>query len=180
MTLIRLFILCVVSIGFVYLPVLLGIAGIAAPHESTASIMSGPDGRPVGSRFVAQEFTRPEYFHPRPSAADYDGMGAAGSNLSPTHPAIAERASAICAEYEATPDNPIPADLVTASGSGLDPDITIKGAIYQIPRITAARRMESEKVRAVIDQVKRPLMGSFGGPELVNVLKLNLALDANP
>lgn len=178
MTIIRLFVLCVVAISFVYLPALLGIAGIAAPEKSTASILSGPDGKPVGSRLVAQEFKRPEYFHPRPSAASYDSMGAVGSNLSPTNPAIAERASEICSKYGSTRENPIPADLVTASGSGLDPDITVEGAVYQIPRIAAARGIAAEKVRAAINQTKRPLMGAFGGPELVNVLELNLALDS--
>lgn len=178
MTLIRLFILCVVAVGFAYLPALLGFAAVAAPGKSTASIVEGPDGKPVGSRLVAQEFTRPEYFHPRPSAAGYDGMGAAGSNLSPTNPAVAERAYAIAATYDATPESPIPADLVTVSGSGLDPDITLEGALYQAPRIAAARSLDEAAIRAVIKRVQRPLMGALGGPQLVNVLELNLALDA--
>ena len=180
MTLIRLFILCVVAIGFAYLPALLGFAAVAAPETSTASIIKGPDGKPVGSRLVAQNFTSDRYFHPRPSAADYDGMGAAGSNLSPTNPAVAERAAAIAAEYGATRENPIPADLVTASGSGLDPDITVEGALYQVSRVAAARGLEEAAVREVIERVQRPLMGPLGGPQLVNVLELNLALDRLP
>lgn len=177
MTLIRLFILCVVVIGFAYLPALLGFAALAAPGKSTASIIAGPDGEPVGSRLVAQEFTRPGYFHPRPSAAGYDGAGAAGSNLSPTNPLIAERAMAIAEAYGATAEKPIPADLVTASGSGLDPDITVEGALYQVARIASTRGVEEARVRATIERVQRPLMGPFGGPQLVNVLELNLALD---
>lgn len=177
MTILRLFLLCVVAIGFLYFPALLAFAKLAAPETSRGSIINGPDGNPVGSRLVAQGFTSPGYFHPRPSAADYNGQGAMGSNLSPTNSALAERATAIAASYAATPENPIPADLVTASGSGLDPDITLSGAVYQIPRVAVARKISPEKVRMIIDDVKRPLIGKFGGPELVNVLELNLALD---
>lgn len=177
MTIIRLFVLCLGAIAFIYLPAVLAFAKVAAPEKSRGSIITGPDGQALGSRLVAQAFTRPDYFHPRPSAVDYNAQGAAGSNLSPTNPALAERAAAIAGEYGATPENPIPADLVTASGSGLDPDITLAGAVYQIPRVAAARQMTPDEIRTVIDSVKRPLMGKLGGPELVNVLELNLALD---
>lgn len=179
MTLIRLFLLCIVAIGFVYLPAMLGFAKITAPETSLGSLISGADGKPIGSRLIAQGFNRPEYFHPRPSAVEYNAKGAAGSNLSPTNPKLTERAAAIAETYSATSENPIPADLVTASGSGLDPDISLAAAIYQIPRVAAARNITPEKVRAVIDQIKRPLMGKLGGPQLVNVLELNLALDRN-
>ncbi len=101
---------------------------------------------------------------------------AAGSNLSPTNPLLAGRAAASAAIYGSTLDNPVPADLVTASGSGLDPDISLEAADYQIPRVAAARGLVPDAVRAVIDQVKRPLTGKTGA--LVNVLELNLALDA--
>lgn len=177
MTTIRLFLLCLSAIGLVYLPALLAFAKVAAPEKSRGSLIHGPDGHPLGSRLVAQAFTSQHYFHPRPSAVDYNAQGAAGSNLSPTHPALAERAAAIAASYGATPENPIPADLVTASGSGLDPDISLAGALYQIHRVAAARQMPADEIRAIIDSVKRPLMGKLGGPELVNVLELNLALD---
>ena len=177
MTLIRLFVLCVAAIALLYVPALLAFAKVAAPEKSRGSLIPGPDGQPVGSRLVAQAFNNPRYFHPRPSAVDYNAQGAAGSNLSPAHPALAERAAAIAGSYGATPDNPIPADLVTASGSGLDPDITLAAAIYQIPRVAAARQATPDEIRAVIGSVKRPLMGKLGGPELVNVLELNLALD---
>ena len=178
MTIIRLFLLCLVVIVLMYFPALLAVAKFAAPETSRGSIINGPDGKPVGSRLVAQAFTKPGYFHPRPSAAGYNAQGAMGSNLSPTNPALAERAAAIATSYSATPEYPIPADLVTASGSGLDPDITLAAAVYQIPRIAAARSISPEKVRSAVDKVKRPLMGKLGGPELVNVLELNLALDA--
>lgn len=177
MTIIRLFVLCLAAIGLIYLPAVLAFAKVAAPEKSRGSLITGSDGQALGSRLVAQAFTRPDYFHPRPSAVDYNAQGAAGSNLSPTNPALAERAAAIAAEYGATPESPIPADLVTASGSGLDPDITLAGAVYQIPRVAAARQMTPDEIRTVIDSVKRPLMGKLGGPELVNVLELNLALD---
>lgn len=177
MTIIRLFFLCVAAIALIYFPALLAFAKVAAPEKSRGSLIPGPDGQPVGSRLVAQAFTGPHYFHPRPSAISYNAQGAAGSNLSPTNPALAERAAAIAGSYGATAENPIPADLVTASGSGLDPDITLAAAVYQIPRVAAARQIVPEQVRAVVDSVKRPLMGKLGGPELVNVLELNLALD---
>jgi K+-transporting ATPase ATPase C chain len=177
MTIIRLFFLCILAIGFLYFPALLAFAKIAAPEKSLGSIVNGPDGKPVGSRLVAQGFSSSRYFHPRPSAVDYNGKGAAGSNLSPTNPVLAERAATIGKSYDASVENPIPADLVTASGSGLDPDITLAGAIYQIPRVATARGISSEQARSVIHSVKRPLMGKLGGPELVNVLELNLALD---
>jgi K+-transporting ATPase ATPase C chain len=177
MTIIRLFLACVVAIGFLYVPALLIFATIAAPEKSLGSIVNGPDGAPVGSRLVAQAFTSPRYFRPRPSAADYNGQGAAGSNLSPTHPALAARAAAIAKSYDATAANPIPADLVTASGSGLDPDITEAGARYQVARVAKARELDPAVILKAIDETKRPLMGAFGGPALVNVLELNLALD---
>lgn len=178
MILLRLTLLCIAMIGFVYLPALLGFAKAASPGQSTGSLVEGPDGRPVGSRLIAQKFTSDRYFHPRPSAADYNGQAAVGSNLSPTNPELAERAKVIAASYGATPENRIPADLVTASGSGLDPHITLEGAIYQIRRVAAARGVDPSAVEKVVDDVKRPFMGSFGGRDLLNVLELNLALDA--
>ena len=177
MSIARTFLLSLVVIGLIYLPGLLLFAKVAAPEKSTGSILLNPAGEPVGSRLVAQNFASDRYFHPRPSAADYDGMGAVGSNLSPTNPALAERAREIIEQYGATIESPIPADLVTASGSGLDPDITLAAALYQAPRVAAARNLPEQQVRDVIAQVQRPLMGPLGGPELVNVLELNLALD---
>jgi K+-transporting ATPase ATPase C chain len=175
---IRLTLMCVVAIGFIYLPAILGFASAVVPDQAAASMINGTDGLPVGSRLVAQAFTSDRYFHPRPSACDYNGKGAAGSNLSPTNPALAERAAAIVKSYAATRENPIPADLVTASGSGLDPDITYAGARYQAPRVASARKLPVGQVFATIDRVKRSLTGKPGGQELVNVLELNLALDA--
>ncbi|GAA5482602.1 potassium-transporting ATPase subunit C [Haloferula sargassicola] len=177
MTLLRLLIFCVFSIGFLYLPAVLGFAAVVAPEQSTGSILYGPDGKPIGSRLVAQKFTRDDYFHPRPSACDYDGQGAAGSNLSPTNPDLAARAAAIAASYGATPDHPIPADLVTASGSGLDPDISLAGARYQVARVARARGLEETQLKGLIHDISRPIAGLAGSPILVNVLELNLALD---
>lgn len=177
MTIIRLFLFCVVAIFGAYIPALLGFAKLAAPEKSTASLVVDAAGNPIGSMLIAQKFTSPHYFHSRPSAADYNAMAAVGSNLSPTNPALSERAAEICKEYGATTENPIPADLVTASGSGLDPDISLEGARYQVQRVAKARGLTDEAVSALIDQVSRPLMGTLGGPHLVNVLQLNLALD---
>lgn len=178
MIVIRLTLACAFAIGFLYLPAILGFAKALAPDQAAASLIKGPDGHAVGSRLIAQAFTSDRYFHPRPSACDYNARGAAGSNLSPTNPVLAERATAIAESYAATPENPIPADLVTASGSGLDPDITSAAARYQATRVASARQLPVGQVLATIDRVKRPLMGKLGGPELVNVLELNLALDA--
>lgn len=165
------------TFGFVTFAVILFLGALTfLPVALLGPILMGSDGEPIGSHLIAQEFKRAEYFHPRPSAAGYNGQGACGSNLSPNHPKLTERAAEIVAAYSATEASPIPADLVTASGSGLDNDITLAGAVYQIPRVASARAVSPEKIRALIDEVKRPLMGALGGPELVNVfprLKIN-------
>lgn len=103
--------------------------------------LKNASGEYVGSRQVAQAFTQDKYFHSRPSAVDYNGAGAAGSNLSPTSPGITERAQEIIKKYGANAENPIPADMVTASGSGLDPHITLAAAKFQMPRVAKARGM---------------------------------------
>jgi potassium-transporting ATPase KdpC subunit len=163
---------CVVG----YAALLLGFAQTFAPHEANGSIVE-IDGRAVGSELVAQDFTSPRYFWPRPSAAGYDGMGAAGSNLSPTSEELAARAVETIDRYGATPDNPVPADLVAASGGGLDPHISLAGALYQAERVAAARGLDKSRVRKLAyDAAIAP--GAIFAPEpIVNVLQLNLALD---
>ncbi|ROT95372.1 potassium-transporting ATPase subunit KdpC [Altererythrobacter sp. FM1] len=163
---------CVVG----YAALVYGLAQTFAPYRANASIIE-VDGRAVGSELVAQDFTSAGYFWPRPSAADYDGMGAAGSNLSPTSQDLAARAAETVARYGATPDNPIPADLVAASGGGLDPHISLAGALYQAERVAEARGLPVGRVRDLVqDAAFAP--GSIFAPEpIVNVLQLNLALD---
>jgi potassium-transporting ATPase KdpC subunit len=163
--------------GFAYTSTIYGFSRIIDPAAASASLVKNAAGEIVGSRLVAQGFTSDRYFHPRPSACDYNARAAAGSNLSPTNPKLTARATEIISTHNATTDNPIPADLVTASGSGLDPDITEAAAHYQAERVAKIRQLELSDVLKIIDQTKRPLMGKFGGPLLVNVLELNLALD---
>lgn len=177
MQLIRLFLLCLVAIGLVYLPAVLGFARVFVPGKSEGSLVWGPDGEVIGSRLIAQAFEGDGYFHPRPSAVDYDAQGAGGSNLSPANPKLTARAREISERHGAGPERLIPADLVTASGSGLDPDISLEAALFQAPRVATARGMTEDGVNRIVDSVKRPLLGPFGGPVLVNVLELNLALD---
>ena len=149
-----------------YTLVIWAVAQILVPDTANGSLVKNASGEYVGSRQVAQAFTQDKYFHSRPSAVDYNGAGAAGSNLSPTSPGIAERAQEI-----------IPADMVTASGSGLDPHITLAAAKFQMPRVAKARGMSEAELRKIIDsQVEYP-GGIMRNEPIVNVLMLNLALD---
>lgn len=147
-----------------------------ASYRASGSIIE-VDGRAVGSELVAQDFTSPRYFWPRPSAAGYDGMAAVGSNFSPTSQKLAARAAETAARYSATPENPVPADLVAASGGGLDPHISLAGALYQVSRIAAARRLDKGQVRALVYRAAIAPGGAFAPEPIVNVLQLNLALD---
>jgi K+-transporting ATPase ATPase C chain len=148
-------------------------AAVIAPEARQGSLIV-ENGAVVGSSLVAQEFTRPEYFWPRPSAAKYDAAAAAGSNLSPANAELRARAEETAARLGATAETKAPADLVAASGSGLDPHISLEGALFQAPRVAAARQIDETELQGVIDGlVERPA----GGPGLVNVLRLNIALD---
>ena len=160
-----------------YTLVIWAVAQILVPDTANGSLVKNASGEYVGSRQVAQAFTQDKYFHSRPSAVDYNGAGAAGSNLSPTSPGITERAQEIIKKYGANAENPIPADMVTASGSGLDPHITLAAAKFQMPRVAKARGMSEAELRKIIDsQVEYP-GGIMRNEPIVNVLMLNLALD---
>lgn len=147
------------------------------PATANGSLLTAPDGTVIGSRLIAQKFTEARYFWPRPSAVDYNGAGAGGSNKSPTSPDLTERATGIVAAYGATPDNPLPPELAAASGGGLDPHISEYAALYQAPRVAEARGIPPEGVETLIaGHAFRP--GGFLTPDrLVNVLELNLALE---
>jgi K+-transporting ATPase ATPase C chain len=177
MTTLRLILISIAFCGFAYTAAIHGFARITNPEQASGSLVKNPDGRIIGSRLIAQAFTSDLYFQPRPSACDYNARSAAGSNLSPKNPKLTDRAAEIISSHRATAEMPIPADLVTASGSGLDPDITEAAARYQAGRVAKARGLDPAVVLKAIDDTKRPLMGKFGGPALVNVLELNLALD---
>ena len=167
MTTLRLTLISIILCMFFYANGVLGFARTFAPEKATGSLITNEAGQIIGSRLIAQAFTSDRYFHPRPSACDYNGQGAVGSNLSPTNLELTTRAQAIIETIGATKERPIPADLVTASGSGLDPHITVEAARFQIPRIAAARNLTADAITGLLPH----------GP-IVNVLELNLALDA--
>ena len=172
----RLWLVTIFVCVVIYTGLMLAFAQTVAPYQANASIVE-VDGRAVGSELIAQEFASPRYFWPRPSAAGYDGMGAAGSNLSPTSADLAARAEETVARYGATAENPVPADLVAASGGGLDPHISLDGALYQANRVAAARGLEEARVRDVIEEQAASPGAIFAPDRIVNVLQLNLALD---
>jgi K+-transporting ATPase ATPase C chain len=159
-----------------YTTLVLGIAQAALPYQANGSIIQR-DGRPVGSALIAQNFTSDRYFWPRPSAADYNGTGAMGSNLSPTSEKLAARAAETVARYGASDGKPLPADLVAASGGGLDPHISLAGALYQVERVAAARGIEDPEVRKLVEGAAVAPGGVLAPEPIVNVLDLNLALD---
>ncbi|EAU42065.1 potassium-transporting ATPase, C subunit [Fulvimarina pelagi HTCC2506] len=168
-------IICVVG----YTALVLGFAQAITPATANGSLIANERGEIVGSQLIAQAFTSPEYFWPRPSAVDFDASGAGGSNLSPANPALTERAvKLIAAHTGATEERPIPADLVTASGAGLDPHISLEGALFQAPRIAAARGVEISAIAAFIRRLAYAPGAFFTEGRIVNVLELNLALDA--
>lgn len=168
--------------GLAYPLAVTGIARALFPVQANGSLVYGADGRIIGSALIGQTFASDRYFHGRPSAAGegYDAANSSGSNLGPTSAkliaAVKERASAL----GATPANPAPVDLVTASGSGLDPDISPAAAAFQAARVAAVRGLDPAAVTALVRQhTEAPTLGLLGGAR-VNVLELNLALDRLP
>ncbi|WP_316738920.1 K(+)-transporting ATPase subunit C [Pedobacter aquatilis] len=139
------------------------------------------DGKTVGYALLGQSFTKPEYFWGRPSAVGYNAAGSAGSNKGPSNPDylkdVQSRIDTLLKYDPAIKKSDIPADMVTASGSGLDPNISEQGAAIQVARVAAARKISTQKVKALVAMnTQKPLLGLFG-PSSVDVLKLNLALD---
>jgi K+-transporting ATPase ATPase C chain len=178
----RLTLITLLLTGAIYPLVTTALAQGLFPARASGSLVATADGRPVGSDLVGQAFTSPVYFHPRPSAAGdgYDGANSSGSNLGPTSSKLRGRASAdLAALVEANPGSPgrVPADLIAASGSGLDPHISPEAALWQVPRVAAARGMTADSLRSIVAaHVEGRTFGIFGEPR-VNVLRLNLDLD---
>jgi K+-transporting ATPase ATPase C chain len=178
-----LFLLLTVLTGFIYPLVVTGIAQVLFPAQAGGSLVTR-EGRAVGSRLIGQAFSDPGHFWSRPSATTpqpYNGTGSTGSNFGPLNPALAaavkERVAALRA---ADPDNtaPVPIDLVTASGSGLDPEISLAAANYQASRVARVRRLDVARVRALIAAHTAGSVAGILGEPRVNVLELNQALDA--
>jgi len=168
-------------LGVAYPLAVTGIGQLAFPAQAGGSLVRDRAGQVIGSQLIAQDFAKPEYLHPRPSAAGadgYDAAGSSGSNLGPLNPALSERIGKAAAELRAGDARPIPADAVTTSGSGLDPDVSPANARRQAARIAAARGVSAAQVEQVIAaHTRRPALGVLGQPA-VNVLQTNLALDA--
>lgn len=169
-----------VLFGLVYPLVVTGLSQMLFPDKANGQLIHR-NGRIVGSRIIGQNFTAPGYFHSRPSNAGtgYDAAASSGSNLAPTNKALMERVSA--GVQKAQPENPsvpVPIDLVTASGSGLDPDISPAAAEFQVPRVARERNLPESEVRTLIRRFTRDRQWGFLGEPRVNVLELNLQLDA--
>ncbi|HEY5220371.1 MAG TPA: potassium-transporting ATPase subunit KdpC [Gemmatimonadaceae bacterium] len=173
--------LCIIT-GLIYPAVVTGLARTLFPRRSAGSLIVGADGAPIGSALIGQAFARPEYFHPRPSAAGagYDDTLSGGSNLGPTsarlNTLVTARVDSVVAQDGGVKGD-IPSDMVTASASGVDPDISPANAFLQVARVARARHADSAAVRALVDRhVQGRQFGVFGEPR-ANVLQLNLDLD---
>jgi K+-transporting ATPase ATPase C chain len=166
--------------GFGYHLALWGAGRVLFPRQAEGSLLRRGDGTVVGSNLIAQKFTRPEYFQPRPSAVDHNAASTGGSNYGPSNPdhlaAVRERLDAVVALEGVTPQA-VPSEMVTASGAGLDPHIPPAAAELQVARVARARRLPPERIRELVrSHTEPPTLGLLGRAR-VNVLELNLALD---
>jgi potassium-transporting ATPase KdpC subunit len=177
--------------GLAYPLTITGLAGLVFPHQAQGSLIVRGN-EVVGAALIGQDFTSDRYFHGRPSATTtpdpqdstktvpkpYNAAGSGGSNLGPTNKALIDRVGADMEKLKKeNPGATVPIDLVTTSGSGLDPDISPDAAFFQVPRIAGARKLSEDRVRQLVgEHIARPLVGVLGEPH-VNVLALNLALD---
>lgn len=180
-----LFVLLTVLTGVIYPAVVTGLAQLLFPYQANGSQLTDSGGKPIGSNLIGQPFSNPGHFWGRPSATGpfpYNAGASSGSNLGPTNPALVDAVKArIEALQAADPDNkaPVPVDLITASGSGLDPHISPAAAEYQINRVAKARNIKPEILRILVTANTKSRQWGFLGEPRVNVLALNLALDAN-
>jgi len=180
----RLFILWTLVTGLAYPLLVTGLSQLLFPVQANGSLIPNPAGQPAGSALIGQRFDDPKYFWGRPSATSpspYNAAASSGSNLGPTNPALIEAIRARIQAYVGERQKartPIPVDLVTASGSGLDPHISPGGAAYQIPRVARTRGIHPERLRELIESHTEGRQWGILGEPRVNVLTLNLALDA--
>ena len=179
---IRVTLLLTVLTGLVYPGIITGLCQMLFPKQANGSLLY-KDGKVIGSSLIGQNFSRPEYFQPRPSAAGsdgYDATSSTGSNLGPTSQKLSDRVKAAAEKFrKENPDytGPIPADLLTASGSGLDPHLSPASASVQVARISKARRVDMQPVQALIAEYTEGRALGFIGEPRVNVLALNTAMD---
>jgi potassium-transporting ATPase KdpC subunit len=178
--------------GLAYPLAITAVAGAIFPKQAEGSLIE-KDGKVVGSALIGQEFKSDKYFHGRPSAttapdpndstktvpAPYNAANSGGSNLGPTSKALADRVKEDVEKLKAeNPSQPVPIDLVTTSASGLDPDISPEAALFQVPRVAKARNLSEDRVRQLVTDNTQGRLGGLLGEPRVNVLALNLALDA--
>jgi K+-transporting ATPase ATPase C chain len=173
-------IVTMILFGGVYHIVLWGVGRVAFADQTEGSLVRRADGTVVGSRLIAQAFTRPAYFHPRPSGVDYNAASTGGTNYGPSNPdhlkAVQERLDAVT-KQEGVTANQVPSEMVTASGGGMDPHIPPAAAELQVARVASSRKVDITRVRELVTAHTEPPTLGFLGRARVNVLELNLALD---
>ena len=170
-----------VLFGLVYPLVVTGLAQVMFPENANGQLIRGADGAVIGSRLIGQPFVSPGYFRSRPSAAGangYDAAASSGSNLGPTNQKLVDRVKADVEKLQQeNPGKPVPVDLVTTSGSGLDPHVSPAAAEFQVPRVARERGVGEDELRRIVSEHMEGRQFGFLGEPRVNVLELNLALD---